>query len=95
MAIDTQIKKKLCNLSRLAFDANQDKDLDKFLLEYQAKLDNMQKCNTDNVEPLYFLTDEVNVFRQDIEDDKDIRQELLKSAPESDGEYFIVPKVLE
>ena len=53
------------------------------------------EINTDNVEPLIFMTDEVNRLREDVVIQNTSKQEALLNAPAKDSDYFRVPKVLD
>ena len=55
----------------------------------------LNELNTDNVEPLIYMTDEVNVLREDVVKTDMTQEEALKNAPKKDSDYFKVPKVVE
>jgi aspartyl-tRNA(Asn)/glutamyl-tRNA(Gln) amidotransferase subunit C len=58
-------------------------------------MDQLSALNTDGVEPMMYALDMSNVFRQDVVEPWLTREEGLKNAPSHDGEYFIVPRILE
>lgn len=58
-------------------------------------MDQLNALNTDGVEPMMYALDMSNVFRQDVVEPWLTREEGLKNAPSHDGEYFIVPRILE
>ena len=62
------------------------------ILEYMKQLDEL---NTEDVEPLSHVLDQINMTRPDEEKASLSRDEALRNAPETDGEYFIVPNVIE
>ncbi len=62
------------------------------ILEYIEKLDEL---DTDDVEPLAHSLPIKNVFREDIPRECLSRDEALSNAPDTDGEFFIVPKILD
>ncbi|MCH8317152.1 MAG: Asp-tRNA(Asn)/Glu-tRNA(Gln) amidotransferase subunit GatC [Bacteroidetes bacterium] len=95
MQIDKKTVRKIAHLARLEFkDKDEEaiiKDLNK-MLEWVGKLNEL---NTEGIEPLTHLSEEVNVMRKD-ELKKHISHEQgLKNAPKKDSDYFRVPKVLE
>ena len=95
MKIDKKTIRKIAHLARLEFkDKDEEaiiKDLNK-MLEWVGKLNEL---NTEGIEPLTHLSEEVNVMRKD-ELKKHISHEQgLKNAPKKDSDYFRVPKVLE
>ena len=82
-------------LSRLEVP-EQDKEkhlrqLDSFL-QY---VDNLSTVNTGTVEPLAHVLPIHNVFREDEVKNGDDRENILKNAPEQNGEAFIVPKTFD
>ena len=95
MTIDQETVDKIANLARLELsnDEKQEmiKDMSK-ILDFMAKLN---EINTTGVEPLVYMTDEVNVFREDVVKQEITHREALLNAPKQDGEYFLVPKVIE
>ena len=62
------------------------------ILEYMKQLDEL---DTEDVEPLSHVLDQINMTRPDEEKTSLSRDEALQNAPETDGEYFIVPNVIE
>jgi aspartyl-tRNA(Asn)/glutamyl-tRNA(Gln) amidotransferase subunit C len=58
-------------------------------------MDILSELPTDNVEPLIFMNDEVNVLREDIPVVSLTQKEALKNAPKKDSDYFRIPKVLD
>jgi aspartyl-tRNA(Asn)/glutamyl-tRNA(Gln) amidotransferase subunit C len=49
--------------------------------------------NTDDIEPLIFLTNEVNQLRKDTNNQEISKSEALKNAPKKDSDYFRIAKV--
>lgn len=62
------------------------------ILEYMKQLGEL---NTKDVEPLSHVLDQINMTRPDEEKASLSREEVLRNAPETDGEYFVVPNVIE
>jgi aspartyl-tRNA(Asn)/glutamyl-tRNA(Gln) amidotransferase subunit C len=95
MKIDTQTVGKVAHLARLelAPDEKQEMigDMNK-ILDFMAKLN---EVDTDGVEPLVYMTDEVNTFRDDVVMQDITPEEALLNAPQHDGSYFLVAKVIE
>jgi len=54
----------------------------------------LQEVDTENVEPLIFMTKEVNHLREDIAERTVSQDQALKNAPKKDSDYFRIPKVL-
>lgn len=62
------------------------------ILGYVEKL---RELNTENVEPMMHALPITNVFREDEAGQSLDRDLALRTAPSHDGEYFIVPKILD
>jgi len=66
---------------------------DKINTELEA-FQEIQKIGTEGVEPLFFVNDRQNVFREDVVQPSLSREESLKNSPKHDGECFLFPAVL-
>jgi aspartyl-tRNA(Asn)/glutamyl-tRNA(Gln) amidotransferase subunit C len=95
MNIDSETVDKIAHLARLelAEDEKQEMigDMNK-ILDFMAKLN---EINTTGVEPLIYLSNEVNIFREDVVKQEITAEEGLKNAPKHDDKYFLVAKVIE
>tara|TARA_Y100001978_G_C23395617_1_gene292123 strand:- start:172 stop:465 length:294 start_codon:yes stop_codon:yes gene_type:complete len=95
MKVNNKLVEHLAHLSRLDFDDNS-KEKMKFdfekMLDFVAKL---EEVDTDNVEPLSYMSSELNVLRED-KVEQVLTQELaLKNAPVNDTDYIRIPKVID
>ncbi|MCL4216784.1 MAG: Asp-tRNA(Asn)/Glu-tRNA(Gln) amidotransferase subunit GatC [Candidatus Hydrogenedentes bacterium] len=66
--------------------------------ELDAILKHMEKLNeldTSGVEPMMHVLDLTNVFREDEVQPSLHRDAALANAPKTDGEYFLVPRILD
>ena len=95
MKISDELVQHIAHLARLEFegdDLNQIKgDMSKII----GFMDKLSELDTENVEPLIFMTDEVNVLREDKSERKLTSEDALKNAPKRDSDYFRIPKVLD
>ncbi len=94
MSIDKETIKKIAHLARLEFD---EKEVDKMSDSFNkilAWMDKLNEVDTDKVEPLIHMSDEVNVFREDVVNNSLKHDEALLNAPKKDSDYFRVPKFL-
>ena len=83
----------LAFLARLSLSADEKTRLAKELpaiLEFVAEL---RKLRVENEEPFLF-EDQVNVFREDEEIEKQANESLLALAPERLRQFFKVPRIL-
>lgn len=94
MKITEETIDHISNLARLNFEgdakATIKADLER-IVQFMAKL---SEVPTDNVEPLIFMSDEVNVLRNDDAKTTISQTEALKNAPKKDSDYFRISKVL-
>ena len=61
------------------------------ILAYMAVL---ARVDTNDVEPLYSPAQHPGPQREDVSARRRERSEVLANAPEADGEYFIVPRIV-
>lgn len=92
--IDEQMMENICILSKLYLD---DEEKEKAKEQMQKMLDYVEKLNdldTDKTEADPYLFEVGNVFREDVVEDQDMKEELLSQAPaQKDGQYE-VPKTI-
>jgi len=95
MEITEEIVDHIAHLARLQFEGEAKsairKDMEN-IINFMAKL---EEVDTENVEPLIFMSEEVNVLREDVAEVTISQQEALKNAPKKDSDYFRIPKVLD
>ena len=95
MKIDKALISKLEKLARLELSAKEREQIQgdlNAILDMVAKL---EELDTTNVEPLIHISEAVNVMREDAVKNQVGREAALRNAPDSDGQYFKVPKVIE
>jgi aspartyl-tRNA(Asn)/glutamyl-tRNA(Gln) amidotransferase subunit C len=87
--------RKVAKLSRLDLS---DGELAQFTEQLSAILDYVEKMNeldTDGVEPLAHCLPISNCFREDIVSESLGSERALANAPQRDGDFFKVPKILD
>ena len=93
--VDIPTVNKIARLSRLnipeASKQNLTNDLNN-ILGFVAQLD---EVNTSDVKPLASVTGHKLPLRSDEVTDGNIKDLVLKNAPESSSGFFVVPKVIE
>jgi aspartyl-tRNA(Asn)/glutamyl-tRNA(Gln) amidotransferase subunit C len=94
MEITDELVDHIAHLSRLSFEGEQKDAIKKDMTNIISFMDKLSELNTDNVEPLIFMSDEVNVLREDVPAVSVTHKEALKNAPKKDSDYFRIPKVL-
>tara|TARA_E500000331_G_C17029849_1_gene614673 strand:- start:55 stop:354 length:300 start_codon:yes stop_codon:yes gene_type:complete len=84
---------KLCRLEIPEDDIEKYSNQLEGILEYIAQL---ERIDTLNVPPTTRAVEVVNVFREDtiVSSSSDVRDQILDLAPQREGEFFRVPKIL-
>lgn len=95
MKITEEIVDHIAHLARLEFEGEKKAAIQQDLGRIIGFMDKLQEVDTDNVEPLVFMTDEVNRLRDDEPQVTLSQDEVLKNAPKKDSDYFRIPKVLD
>lgn len=95
MEINTDIINKLADLAKLDFTDTEKAELQKDMTQIISFFEKMNEVNTDDIDPLIFMTEHENVLRNDIPKHEITHQEALLNAPNKDSDYFRVPKFLE
>jgi aspartyl-tRNA(Asn)/glutamyl-tRNA(Gln) amidotransferase subunit C len=94
MTISAAQVEKVAALARLRFSPDKvDQVLSQFndILEY---IHTLNELDTGDVEPLYSPVTHATIFREDVERKEFDRQALLANAPASDGQFFVVPRII-
>lgn len=95
MEINKDLIEKLAHLSRLNIDLEDTEKLGRELTSIVNWMDKLSELDTDGVEPLIHMSQEVNILREDIPvKSMDTRQALM-NVPVKDSDYIRVPKFVE
>lgn len=94
MKIDKKLISDLAKLAKLDFDDKSSLDMQDDLKKIIGFVDKLSEINTDNIEPLVYLSEELNVMRDDMEVQNLSQENALKNAPKKDSDYILVPKIL-
>ena len=95
MTID---KNEVLRIAKLAKLKLTEREIEIYGKDMNEILDYMEKLNeldTTNVEPLSYPVERETAFREDKVNESIPRNEALKNAPDTDGEFFKVPKVIK
>jgi aspartyl-tRNA(Asn)/glutamyl-tRNA(Gln) amidotransferase subunit C len=95
MNIDTKIVDEVAHLARLEFDEKAKEEIIGDMNRMLSFIDKLSELDTANVEPLIYMTDEVNVMRDDEPIVSITQADALKNAPKRDSDYYKAPKVIE
>lgn len=95
MEVNNKLIQDLSRLAKLKFDEQAAEkmkgDLDKII----GFVDKLSEIDTEGIEPLIYLSEEVNVLRADEIANEVSQESALKNAPQKDSDYFKVPTVLK
>ncbi len=95
MAISASELNHLCHLAKLSPDEATKEKLNKQLGGIVNYMDKLAEVNTDGIEPLYSPVIHTSAVREDIAKVRQTAESILANAPETDGKYFIVPRIVE
>lgn len=95
MEITNDLIEHLAHLARLEFNGEEKEKIKADLENIISFVDQLQKVDTEGLEPLIYMTDEINVLREDEPKVTITQEEALKNAPNKDSDYFKIPKVLK
>jgi aspartyl-tRNA(Asn)/glutamyl-tRNA(Gln) amidotransferase subunit C len=94
MQVDTKLVSYLAHLSKINVAPEK---MDKLVTDMQDLVGFVEKLNeldTTGIVPLMHMGDAKNVLREDIVEGSISRAEALLNAPDADGTFFKVPKVI-
>lgn len=92
---DLTTLRQLAHLARLEVAPERETKMLADLNEILAWVDKLRELDTAGVEPLVYLSDNVNILRPDEARNSVAHTDALRNAPRKDSDYFRVPKVLE
>ena len=94
ITINDKLVADLSRLAKLKFDASKAEKIKSDLDKIIGFVDKLSEIDTEGVEPLIYLSEEVNVLRVDEIKHEVSKENALKNAPQKDSDYFKVPTVL-
>ncbi len=92
--MDFQIE-KVAELARLSLRPEEKNKLSQDLSKILGYIQSLSKLSTENVPPTSHVLDMENVFRKDSAKPSQVRESVLKHAPQTEGAFFKVPKVVD
>ena len=95
MKINEALILKLEKLARLELSAAERQQMQGDLEKILAMCDKLMEVNTEGVEPLIYLGAKAQKARLDKVSNMLSQEEAISNAPEKQGPYFKVPKVIK
>ena len=86
--------RKVAQLARLEIPADQIETYTEQLEEILSYVDRLQEIDTNNIPPTTRAVEVVNAMRDDLVEVNCSREDLLNQAPQREGDFFRVPKIL-
>lgn len=94
MKINDETVDHIAHLARLEFEGERKTAIKADMERIISFMEVLQEVDTDAIEPLIFMTKEINHLRDDVAKETVSQKEALKNAPKADSDYFRIPKVL-
>lgn len=85
---------KVANLARLELTADEESQFTTQLGDILDYFEQLSELDVEGVEPTTRAIDVSNVTRTDQQQTCDERERILEGAPEQDGDFFRVPKIM-
>ncbi|MBT4738293.1 MAG: Asp-tRNA(Asn)/Glu-tRNA(Gln) amidotransferase subunit GatC [Flavobacteriales bacterium] len=95
MEVNNKLIQDIAKLSKLKFDNSAEEKMKADLEKMLAFVDKLNEIDTEDVDPLIYMSEEVNVLIEDKVTEETSQKDALKNAPEKDSDYFKVPTVLK
>lgn len=95
MKIDNDIVDRIAALAYLSFEDEEKEQIRADLEKILSFVEKLNELDTSDTEPLIYLSDNSRLLREDRLEAHLDRKDALLNAPETDGEYFLVPKVID
>ena len=96
MQIDDALLTKLEKLSYLEISKDKRQEIISQLSEIVSFVDNLSELDTTDLDPTFGMTDKGTQLREDdVSSSKEVSESILNSAPHSEDNFFIVPKIIE
>jgi aspartyl-tRNA(Asn)/glutamyl-tRNA(Gln) amidotransferase subunit C len=93
--INKEVITKLSSLSKLKFNEQETELISEDLSKMVNFINQLKEIDTDNVEPLIHMNEEINNWREDNLGEVLDQEKALSNSPIKDSTYFKLPKVLD
>jgi aspartyl-tRNA(Asn)/glutamyl-tRNA(Gln) amidotransferase subunit C len=95
MEVTPQIFDHIAKLAKLKYNDQEKETLRNEMQQMVTFVEKLNELDTTGVEPLTHISHVIQQPRQDTAINGATKQDALLNAPQTDGNYFIVPKVVE
>ena len=95
MSVDKATVKRVARLARIAVSDDEAEALKAELNTILGFVEQLNEVDVTGVEPMTSVTPMLMKKREDVVTDGGDPEAILKNAPAREGDYFVVPKVVE
>jgi len=95
MSVDADTVRRIAHLARIAVADSEVENLRAELNAMLAFVEQLQEVNVEGVEPMTSVTPMAMKKRHDVVTAGDDAEAVLKNAPQSEDNFYLVPKVVE
>jgi aspartyl-tRNA(Asn)/glutamyl-tRNA(Gln) amidotransferase subunit C len=95
MSVDSATVRRIAHLARIAVADEEVEHLRGELNAILAFVEQLSEVNIENVEPMTSVTPMTMKKREDVVDDGEMADLIVKNAPAREDHFFLVPKVVE
>ena len=95
MKITPEKVQELAHLARLEFEGEAAENIRRDLENILEMCETLNNLDTEGIAPLIYMTDNVNVLRDDLVHQDISHEDAVKNSPAKDSEYFRVPMVID
>jgi len=95
MPVSRDDVRSIATLARLDFSEEEEASIEQDLNQILDHVSDLDSVDTSGVEPMTHVLDLSNRARPDSTEARISREDAFRNAPDTDGEHFRVPKVIE
>ncbi|MHC2438458.1 Asp-tRNA(Asn)/Glu-tRNA(Gln) amidotransferase subunit GatC [Bradyrhizobium sp. USDA 4451] len=95
MSVDATTVRRIAHLARIAVSDAEVPDLQGELNAMLAFVEQLSEVNIEGVEPMTSVTPMEMKKRADVVNDGEIADIIVRNAPDTVNDFFLVPKVVE
>ncbi len=95
MEVSNEMVLRIAELAKLEFNESELAEIKQDLKRMIDFVDQLSEVDTTGIEPLVFVSEDTNTWREDEPHITVTQSQALSNAPKKDSDYFKVPKVME
>ena len=95
IVIDEEQVKKIATLARLTIPEERVAELSERLTQILSYVEKLNEVDTEGVEPLSHVHGAVNVYRDDVSEEYENKEQILANVPDRSGAFIKVPLIID